>query len=475
MIKKLVKLYLPEEYQRVEYLQATEGAFIDTLFTPNQNSGFDFTFRFIKFDNNDNFGFGASYATGWGIHTHSTNAVGFTFGTDLYDDYFVPFEFTKYSIINQKCYKDGVLLNAARKPTTIQVGTDTTLKIFKSYGTKVQPNIEVQKVTLYDGKEVVRNFIPCYRKSDNVAGMYDLVSGVFFTNAGSGSFIVGDDVENEPIPMIKEITSIKKYIPNVGLVNMRKVMKAGDKQVFSNSNLFELRKFLKYNDTPFGNVIKLEDSLHWELGFIVNELRFDGDPIGSIHLGNYSHLYSEPVALNKGDQLILNCSVGSATKKGALYSNATANETSFIRFVQDNEIIQESGLYFRACYDIREPHELLLVKKYGSGILGICDIYHYDAFIYSDVILKGGYTYKISFDAKCNVNPNRTFWLHYADDIYQTDTSQQWEWHISGTGDWEHVEFNYTANRDMGIRLYAPFSTTETIQYYKDIIITQIN
>ena len=38
-------------------------------------------------------------------------------------------------------------------------------------------------------------FYPCYRKSDNVIGMYDIARHNFFTNAGSGSFIVGPDVK----------------------------------------------------------------------------------------------------------------------------------------------------------------------------------------------------------------------------------------------------------------------------------------
>ena len=43
--------------------------------------------------------------------------------------------------------------------------------------------------------EIVGKFngIPCYRKSDNVIGMYDTVSKTFFTNAGSGSFTKGSD------------------------------------------------------------------------------------------------------------------------------------------------------------------------------------------------------------------------------------------------------------------------------------------
>jgi len=36
--------------------------------------------------------------------------------------------------------------------------------------------------------ETVRDFVPCYRKSDNEIGMYDTVNGQFYTNSGSGSF-----------------------------------------------------------------------------------------------------------------------------------------------------------------------------------------------------------------------------------------------------------------------------------------------
>ena len=47
---------------------------------------------------------------------------------------------------------------------------------------------------IYDNNTLVRNFVPCYRKADNVAGLYDLVNGVFYTNAGTGTFIVGGNV-----------------------------------------------------------------------------------------------------------------------------------------------------------------------------------------------------------------------------------------------------------------------------------------
>lgn len=41
---------------------------------------------------------------------------------------------------------------------------------------------------------LIRNFVPCYRKEDAALGMYDLVTGEFFGNAGTGVFIKGPDI-----------------------------------------------------------------------------------------------------------------------------------------------------------------------------------------------------------------------------------------------------------------------------------------
>lgn len=40
----------------------------------------------------------------------------------------------------------------------------------------------------------IANYVPCYRKSDGVIGMYDTVSRSFFTSANSGTFTKGADV-----------------------------------------------------------------------------------------------------------------------------------------------------------------------------------------------------------------------------------------------------------------------------------------
>ena len=47
----------------------------------------------------------------------------------------------------------------------------------------------------YDKNDtLICDLIPCYRKSDGVIGMYDIVRKIFLTNVGSGSFTKGADV-----------------------------------------------------------------------------------------------------------------------------------------------------------------------------------------------------------------------------------------------------------------------------------------
>lgn len=48
--------------------------------------------------------------------------------------------------------------------------------------------------------------VPCYRKSDNEIGMYDMFSGNFYTNAGTGKFSKGNDIQKVVID-----PSLEKY------------------------------------------------------------------------------------------------------------------------------------------------------------------------------------------------------------------------------------------------------------------------
>lgn len=49
-------------------------------------------------------------------------------------------------------------------------------------------------IAIANGSTKIAEYVPCYRKSDTIAGMYDLVSNTFKTNDGSGTFELGDEV-----------------------------------------------------------------------------------------------------------------------------------------------------------------------------------------------------------------------------------------------------------------------------------------
>lgn len=47
---------------------------------------------------------------------------------------------------------------------------------------------------MWDSSTLIRDFIPAKRKSDSAIGMYDLVSGTFFENDGTGEFVAGAEI-----------------------------------------------------------------------------------------------------------------------------------------------------------------------------------------------------------------------------------------------------------------------------------------
>ena len=81
-------------------------------------------------------------------------------------------------IINYTCTENMYLLSEHYKGTPLTSGI-RTVKSFKYWD---------------KDDNLLRDMIPCYRKSDNVIGMFDKVSQTFFTNAGTGTFTKGNNV-----------------------------------------------------------------------------------------------------------------------------------------------------------------------------------------------------------------------------------------------------------------------------------------
>lgn len=94
--------------------------------------------------------------------------------------------------------------NGVRKGGTNISGTlaqqNVPVAIFGYYHGGTDAINSIRAYTLYSariskGNDIVREYIPCYRKSDGVIGLYEKYTGAFLANEGTGAFTKGADVE----------------------------------------------------------------------------------------------------------------------------------------------------------------------------------------------------------------------------------------------------------------------------------------
>ena len=192
----VVDLILPREYQKVEYIESTGTQYIDSGFYPNSQTKIDVDF--LHGSNNIYFVLGA-----WDDVSNAFLVTSFGNTTELRSGGDTNFSFDR---VNNEKNTASFSLNQAifNGNTQTKTNTSSLTRINKSmilFGRDNAGNIQLSEVRIYsnkiyDNNTLVRNFIPCYRKADNVIGLYDTVNNQFYTNAGTGTFLKGANVSN---------------------------------------------------------------------------------------------------------------------------------------------------------------------------------------------------------------------------------------------------------------------------------------
>ena len=92
-------------------------------------------------------------------------------------------------------YYDGKLILTQSQITFTAPGA---LEIFASLNGSTKGYLpcsaKIYSLQVYDNDTLVRDFVPVYRVSDKVAGLYDKLNDKFYTNSGTGTFIVGSEI-----------------------------------------------------------------------------------------------------------------------------------------------------------------------------------------------------------------------------------------------------------------------------------------
>ena len=194
---------LPEGYTQVEYIQTSGAQAIDTGFKPNQNTTVEMVYQCSNTNENTLVG----CDTGWTNNGFfiSMNAAAFgnnvKTGIAMYGSTKTTMRFEK-----GKIYKNGTLI-ATIPTTTFQTAYNLTLFALNRSGTKQEFFTGVCcSCKIWDNGTLIRYYITCKNVS-GVIGLYDLVEGEFYTNAGTGTFTAGATVESEQVHELVETTT----------------------------------------------------------------------------------------------------------------------------------------------------------------------------------------------------------------------------------------------------------------------------
>lgn len=188
---------LPEGHNELKWIESTGTQYIDSGFIPNQDTRLVGEFEATSMRN---------YRFPFGVRTSTTtNAFAVASGlTQVFYNYGTTFAFANYSNTYERMVIDAnknVATFTGSETVTISLAAQTFTAEYNllvgSYMSGGNPGGDVDGwagktfyTQIYDNGTLVRDYIPDMLDSGEV-GLYDMVEGKFYPNAGTGVFLAG--------------------------------------------------------------------------------------------------------------------------------------------------------------------------------------------------------------------------------------------------------------------------------------------
>ena len=199
---------LPSGYTQVEHLKSTGTQYIDTGFVPNQDTRV--VCEAIVPIGGTNWLYGARSSA-------TSNTFGFAASTN---GYYTAGYNTKTNSFDASLNSDGVIYIDANKSSTTLTSKNGTATINGTSGTFTAPcnltlfggntkgtvtcgSVTIYSCKIYNNGTLVRDYVPCANNA-GTAGLYDMANGVFYQNAGTGTFTAGTSVYTSAARKIKK-------------------------------------------------------------------------------------------------------------------------------------------------------------------------------------------------------------------------------------------------------------------------------
>lgn len=203
---------LPAEYQEVEYIKVdpySGNQYIDTRIAPKQNATrWEFKIKFDNITSQATSLMGSGWLNGQRFNFRVfNNKFSAAFGDSFIDfgvraDNSIVHTVVINSYLSRYAELDGVRVTDTANP---EYSENKSIFLFarnRSGGIDYYCKATIYSSKIWENGDLIQDLVPCYRKSDSKPGMYDLVTKQFFTNQGTGEFLVGPDVIDSISPLM---------------------------------------------------------------------------------------------------------------------------------------------------------------------------------------------------------------------------------------------------------------------------------
>lgn len=192
---------LPAEFTELAYIQSDGNQYIDTGYSGNsQTTTFELVFDTLSLDNNRTL-LGSRRTTDtrfcWVVSPYNS-VIQTGYGASYYN---IPCACSigdrikvSTSISNNVItYTVNNITTGASNSHNYNVTSFSTTNVLLFYsGVLDKAKVRLRSLKFMESGTIKQELVPAKRNADGVVGMYDLVSGSFLTNAGSGSFSYGE-------------------------------------------------------------------------------------------------------------------------------------------------------------------------------------------------------------------------------------------------------------------------------------------
>lgn len=176
---------LPAGYQEVEYIENTGTQYIDTEYVFKTKP--KVTGEIMVNSKNDMDLMGTStVAKDCFIINYEKLDIYYRYSNSSYTLFKTNIDANQWYNVE---FSDKIIINGIEKGTINSFDFSSNTQSFLIGKARRYSHAKFKEIKMYDGDELVRDLVPCYKKDIEKVGMLDKVHNVFYENQGTGEFL----------------------------------------------------------------------------------------------------------------------------------------------------------------------------------------------------------------------------------------------------------------------------------------------